>query len=202
MAAEVCDEKLLRLLKSGSEEAFLTLYRRYQGSVYRFAFEISGSPSVAEDVTQEVFTVLIEGSHGFDPSRGSLLPYLLGMARHLVLRSVDRDRTRASAAEATGEGKNVSSASREDPHNALIRLESIRSVQRATLSLPQHYREAVALCDLNEMTYQEAAAVLECSVGTVRSRLHRGRMLLLQKLKGEKGLEGAGKALEPKRCLA
>jgi RNA polymerase sigma-70 factor (ECF subfamily) len=199
---EVSDGKLLKLLRRGSEEAFKALYRRYQGSIYRFAFEMSGSPSVAEEVTQEVFTALIEGNHRFDSSRGSLAAYLLGMTRHVVLRSIARDRPHVSVEEATGEGKCLSPPSAEDPLAALVRRESIRSVQEAILSLPRHYREAVVLCDLNEMTYDEAAAVLECSVGTVRSRLHRGRVLLLQKLRGEESLEGASKASEPRRCLA
>ena len=200
MAAEIADEKLLTLLKSGSEEAFVALYRRHQGSVYRFAFGISGSESLAEEVTQEAFTALIEGNHGFDPSRGRLGPYLLGMARHLVLRSLARDRAHVSVEEAVGEGQSLSPSSPEDPQAVLARNESIRSLHKAILSLPQHYREAVVLCDLHEMSYDEASAVLECSVGTVRSRLHRGRTLLLQKLKGEKGVEGANKAIEPKRC--
>jgi len=200
--AEASDGKLLKLLKRGSEDAFTTLYRRHQGSVYRFAFQMSGSPIVAEEVTQEVFVALIEGNHRFEPSRGSLPTYLLGMARHMVLRFIERDLPYAPVENATGESKSLSPGSPEDPLAALVRMESIRSVHKAILSLPRHYREAVVLCDLNEMTYEEAAAVLGCSVGTVRSRLHRARTLLLQKLKGEKGHEGAGKALEPNRCLA
>jgi len=199
---EVSDRKLLRLLRRGSEDAFIALYRRHQGSVYRFAYQMSGSPYLAEEATQEVFTALIEGNHHFDPTRGSLPTYLLGMARHMVLRSMERNRPYVSAHEATGEGKTLSPASPEDPLAALVRMESIRSVQQAILSLPRHYREAVVLCDLNEMTYDEAAAVLECSVGTVRSRLHRARVLLFQKLRGEESLGGASRAFEPRRCPA
>jgi RNA polymerase sigma-70 factor (ECF subfamily) len=60
--------------------------------------------------------------------------------------------------------------------------ETIARVRKAVASLPENYREAVILCDLEEMSYEEAAQALECPVGTVRSRLHRGRAILLEKL--------------------
>ena len=71
----------------------------------------------------------------------------------------------------------------ENPLGDLTRKETIEEVRRAVLSLPGHYREVVVLCDLHEMDYAEASSVLSCSVGTVRSRLHRARRLLLDKLK-------------------
>jgi RNA polymerase sigma-70 factor (ECF subfamily) len=64
-----------------------------------------------------------------------------------------------------------------------VRRERIDRVRDAVLSLPAHYREAVVLCDLQRLSYQEAAEALECAVGTVRSRLHRGRALLIGKLR-------------------
>jgi RNA polymerase sigma-70 factor (ECF subfamily) len=84
----------------------------------------------------------------------------------------------------------------------MTRREAIDSVRQAILSLPEHYREAVVLCDLNEMSYEETASVLDCSVGTVRSRLHRGRALLLQKLTGGVKVEPAREAINGSRCLA
>jgi len=84
----------------------------------------------------------------------------------------------------------------------MSRRETIHSVRQAILSLPGHYREAVVLCDLNEMSYQDTAAVLGCSVGTVRSRLHRGRALLMQKLTGGIKAEAGNEAIDPNRCLA
>jgi RNA polymerase sigma factor (sigma-70 family) len=60
--------------------------------------------------------------------------------------------------------------------------ETVERVRRAVGQLPESYREAVVLCDLEEMSYEEAAAALECPIGTVRSRLHRGRAMLLEKL--------------------
>jgi RNA polymerase sigma-70 factor (ECF subfamily) len=202
---EIQDEQLLRMMRAGDEEAFTTLYRRRQGGIYRFVLALSGSAPLADDVTQEVFMALIRDSRGYDPSRGSLAAYLLGMARHHALRFLKRDRTYVSipqGGDGSGDSGALASLSPEDPHYAMSRRETIHSVQQAILSLPGHYREAVVLCDLNEMSYEEAASVLGCSVGTVRSRLHRGRAVLIQKLTGGAKVEAGNEAIDPSRCLA
>ena len=202
---EIQDEQLLRMMQLGDEDAFTTLYRRRQGGIYRFVLEMSGSTSLAEDVTQEVFMALIRDNRGYDPSRGSLGAYLLGMARHHALRLIKRDRTYVSILQTwdgSGDSTDLTPLSPENPHSEMSRRESIHWVQQAILSLPEHYREAVVVCDLNEMSYEDAASVLGCSVGTVRSRLHRGRALLSQKLAGGKKVEAGSKAIDPNRCLA
>jgi RNA polymerase sigma-70 factor (ECF subfamily) len=127
------------------------------------------------------------------------------MARHHALRFLKRDRTYVSipqGRDGSGDSGARASLSPEDPHHAMSRRETIHSVQQAILSLPGHYREAVVLCELNEMSYEEAASVLGCSVGTVRSRLHRGRALLIQKLTGGSRIEAGNEAIDPNRCLA
>jgi len=199
---EIRDEQLLKMMQGGDEDAFTTLYRRRQGGIYRFVLEMSGSTSLAEDVTQEVFMAVIRDSRGYDPSRGSLGAYLLGMARHHALRLLKRDRTYVSIEDGSRDSGDLTPLSPENPHSEMSRRESIHLVQQAILSLPEHYREAVVLCDLNEMSYEDTASVLGCSVGTVRSRLHRGRALLIQKLGGGKKVEADSKAIDPSGCLA
>jgi RNA polymerase sigma-70 factor (ECF subfamily) len=182
------DYDLLRRMRAGEEEAFLALYRRSQGPIYRFALHMSGSPSIAEDVTQEVFLVLIEGLDRFDPARGTLPGYLLGISRKLVLRRLEKDRAFLSlpdeeqAASANGHAAVLATAP-ATATNGHSRREVIARVRRATLTLPANYREVVVLCDLQEMSYEEAAEVIGCAVGTVRSRLHRARALLGGKLR-------------------
>jgi RNA polymerase sigma-70 factor (ECF subfamily) len=79
------------------------------------------------------------------------------------------------------------SAGGEDLLDDLTRRETIEHLRLAVMSLPPVYREAVVLCDLSDASYEEAAAVLECPVGTVRSRLSRARAMLVQKLSGVRG---------------
>jgi RNA polymerase sigma-70 factor, ECF subfamily len=180
------DDQLLRLMMAGDEAAFTTLYRRRQGGVYRFALQMSGSEALAEDVTQEVFIVLMREAERYDATRGSLQSYLYGIARNHVLRRLERDRPFVQFADDAEEADVLSSelfVAREDPLSDLLHSEMIESVRQAVLALPAHYREVVVLCDLHEMSYAEAAAALSCAVGTVRSRLHRARALLIDRLR-------------------
>jgi len=80
--ASVSDAELLRLMAAGDERAFITLYQRHQGPVYRFALLMTGAANVAEEVTQEIFLAMIREPHRYDPARASLSAYLYGMARN------------------------------------------------------------------------------------------------------------------------
>lgn len=179
------DDDLLRRIQAGDEAAFTALYRRWQGPLYRFALRMSGRTAVAEDATQETFMTLLRGGGGFDARRGSLTAYLFGIARHRVQHRLERERPYVAMEDEEGapSGGAGLPASGDDPLDALARRERIERVRDAVLSLPLHYREAVVLCDLHHASYEEAAAALGCAVGTVRSRLHRGRDLLLGKLR-------------------
>lgn len=198
------DVDLLNQMISGDEQAFTVLYRRRQGGVYRFALQMSGSRGVAEDVTQEVFMVLMREAHRYDPKRGSLAAYLYGIARNHVLRRLERDRLFVQLADATEDDHGLGSATfvaDGDPLDDLTRNEMIDEVRQAVLALPARYREVVVLCDLHEMSYAEAAAVAGCAVGTIRSRLHRGRALLVEKLKSAKSA-GRDRLVNQERCFA
>jgi RNA polymerase sigma-70 factor (ECF subfamily) len=195
------DDELLSRLQSGDEQAFVTLYRRRQASLYRFVLHMSGSASVAEDVTQEVFLALIRNECGFDPERGSLSGYLFGIARKLVLRHLERGRSDVALEADPDESNLPALAVHEDPLADMTRRESIESVRRAVQVLPRRYREVVVLCDLEELDYRDAALALGCPIGTVRSRLHRARGLLLEKLLQERTKRPVVAALNPARCV-
>ena len=180
------DDDLLLRMRAGDEEAFTTLYRRRQAGVYRFALHMSGSPSVAEEVTQEVFLVLIRQPGQFDPAKGSLASFHFGVARNRVLRCLERERWYAPMADDSPEndssqGQGCTPTSLEDPLDGLTQRETIERVRQAVQALPLKYRELVVLCDLQELSYEDAAQALGCALGTVRSRLHRARALLLEK---------------------
>lgn len=190
-AKEQSDDDLLRRLLAGDEDAFVLLYRRWKGRIYRFALHMSRSAPIAEDVTQEVFMILIGGSSQFDPALGTVPGYLFGIARNQVRRRFERDGVLVPFAEPGSADRDAErAAGGNGAHPGVIvapvdpsRGEVIASVRQAVLSLPVHYREVVVLCDLQEMSYEEAAAILDCAVGTVRSRLHRARTLLAAKLR-------------------
>ncbi len=184
---QTSDHDLLNRMLAGDEDAFTLLYRQRQGAVYRFALQMTGSVVIAEDVTQEVFMTLIEHGRRFDPARGALASFLYGIARNCVLRRLEKDRWADAELE--------DSAGEDDLLEDLTRRETIDQVRRAVLSLPATYREAVVLCDLQDVCYQDAADVLGCPVGTVRSRLNRGRAMLARKLKVRAATAGAGESV-------
>jgi RNA polymerase sigma-70 factor (ECF subfamily) len=191
--AEASNNHLLRRMQAGDEEAFVALYRRLQRGIFSFALQMSGCASIAEEVTQEVFLTLIRDPRRYDARRGALSAYLYGIARNCVLRSLQTRRSDTPIEEEEGA---ESLLVQENPLGDLTRKETIEEVRRAVLSLPEHYREVVVLCDLHEMDYAEAGNVLSCSVGTVRSRLHRARRLLLEKLKSRSAGSPARLALQ------
>ena len=181
------DSDLLRLLSGGDEKAFLDFYRRHQGVVYRFALQMSGKTEIAEEVTQDVFVVVMKLAKRYDSERGSVAAFLYGIARNFVLRALERERPYLTllddpAGDCAGRlAREV--AAEQDVLGELAQNERMETLRRAVLALPPAYREVVVPCDLNERDYAEAASALGCAIGTVRSRLHRARALLAEKMR-------------------
>lgn len=187
LAASISDEELLRQMIAGDANAFEQLYDRRQGGIYQFALNMSGSHSLAEDVVHDVFIELMRNGHQFDSSRGTVAGYLFGMARHKLLRRLKRERSFVSMTDGE-EGEDQLKVSERfltntNPLSDFVRSETIETVRQAVLSLPEHYREIVVLCSLHEMNYEQAAGIIGCPVGTVRSRLNRARAMLIEKLR-------------------
>jgi len=198
---DLSDSDLLRSMLAGDEEALALLYRRRQAAVYRFALQMSGSKTIAEDVTQEVFLFLMRDGHVFDPARGALSSFLLGVARNHVLRRLRVEQLLAPLGDDADEDvPSLHTTSDFCPLEDLTRAETIESVRKAVLSLPPKYREVVVLCELQDVSYVETAEILGCAIGTVRSRLHRARALLLEKLRPAAKVEETGAATV--RCFA
>ena len=197
------DSELLRSMLAGDEEALALLYRRRQGSIYRFALQMSGSKTIAEDVTQEVFLFLMREGHVFDPARGSVSAFLLGVARNHVLRRLRVEQLLAPLGDDSDDEVQLHASRDLCPLEDLTRAETIESVRKAVLSLPSKYREVVVLCELQDISYGETAEILGCAIGTVRSRLHRARALLLAKLRPAAEADEAGSAtVKSARCFA
>jgi RNA polymerase sigma-70 factor (ECF subfamily) len=188
---ELPDDELLRRMIAGDEDAFASLFRRRQGGLYRFALQMTGSTATAEDVTQEAFMTLIRDPKRFDADRGSVSAFLFGIARNHIMRRMQLERAFVAMPEGHEEEFATSMKNRagghpsatENPAEILTRTETIDRVREAVLTLPAVYREVVVLCDLQELSYEDVAATIGCAIGTVRSRLHRARNLLISKLR-------------------
>jgi RNA polymerase sigma-70 factor, ECF subfamily len=194
---EPSDEALLSATAGGSREAFAELFRRRHRDVYRFALHLAGDPALADDVTQDTFILVMRDAARFVAGRATVTAWVCGIARNCCRQRLDRERRFEPLSEDdAGDTRQANS----DPIGSLTRAEDIERLREAVLRLPLHYREVVVLCDLQEMSYTDAALAVGCSVGTIRSRLHRGRELLAVKLAGRAQTERAvpGGA----RCLA
>lgn len=162
---------------AGDREAFGALYRRRRPDVYRFAMHMIGAAGAAEDVAQDVFLTVINQACRYDPRRAGVLAWLLGIARNHARRRLSERRHDPLPEAETGPRIDL------DPAESVLRAQETAALRRALIALPIVYREAIVLCDLQELTYQEAAAAAGCAVGTVRSRLHRGRAMLTEAMR-------------------
>ena len=198
---DVPDEQLLSRIAVGDGEALTALFRRRQGDVYRVAMLMTGSAAAAEDVTQDVFLSVIRDASRFEPGRASVAAWLCGIARNHARRRLDREWRTVPLPEHSELTRAVP-AVQPDPVGDLSSAEQLERLRRAVLSLPIRYREVVVLCDLQELSYTDAAVALDCGVGTVRSRLHRARALLAAKLRATVNGCAPASAKKITRCLA
>jgi RNA polymerase sigma-70 factor (ECF subfamily) len=181
---ETTDDVLLRRAARGDEEAFTLVYRRHQAPIYRFALRMTGSAWAAEEIVQDVFMTLIRDPKKYDARLGTVSAFLYGVARNRVLKYRERLPREVALEEKNedGTGSGVILKDTVTPAVWAEKRERSAQVRAAVLELPDEFREAVVLCELQDMSYEEAAAIIGCPIGTIRSRLHRGRTLLLAKL--------------------
>ena len=175
---------LLRRAGKGDEEAFTLLYRRHQAALYRFALRMSGNAWTAEEIVQDVFMTLMRDPKKFDPERGTLGAFLYGITRNRVLKHLERSPREISLDERKEDGASLEATLQDfvTPATVAEKRELIELVWAAVLGLPAEFRETVVLCELEELSYEEAAAMIGCPIGTIRSRLYRGRALLMARL--------------------
>lgn len=158
--------------RRGNEQAFLELYHRHRTPIYRFAWRLTGSDTAAEDVTQECFLALLEGSR-FDERRGSLRTYLFGIARFLAMKRIRL---------AERESLETDVPAPHDPFGDTMQAERRELVAAAIAALPALQKEALILFEYEELSLEEIAQVVSADVGAVKARLARARESLRRKL--------------------
>lgn len=177
------EAELVTRLQAGSDSAFDWLVTYYHASVYNLVYGILSDPADAADVTQEVFLHAFRGIHGF--RRGSSLKtwlYRISVRQALNHRRWCWRHHRQQVSIDGDEEGNTSVLELQDaeatPFEQFATREMQQTVRRALVAVPTAFRSAVILRDLEGLSYEEIAEVLEVSVGTVKSRILRGRRLL------------------------
>ena len=146
-------------------------FEQHKDAVYRFAWRMAG-PAAADDITQDVFVTLLRHPGRFDPSRGTLRAFLLGIARNLVLKQWQAAHRLEPLDDEALVGEPI------DPARGDVG----ELVGLAVRALPPLQREVVILAEYDGMTLAEIANAVEADVGTVKSRLHRARENLRRRL--------------------
>ncbi len=145
--------------------------------LYNFAYWLAQNRDEAQDLVQETFTKALRGFDSFQ--RGTnFRAWMFRILRNTFLTS----RTGLRAVPTLEIDETVEPAAQDDPERHLLRVRDREAIERAIEALPVHYREVVLLCDVEEMRYQEIADLLQVPIGTVMSRLARGRRLMRESL--------------------
>jgi len=189
-AAEVA---FVEKLRNGDQLAFDQLVNRYSGDIYGLLYRITRDPEEAKDITQETFLRAFKAIAGFR-GEASVKTWLFRIAinqsrnRFRWWKRRKRDKTVSlESSVAPGEAQRpygeVVAADTLTPEEDVLRREQAALLQQAISELPRHFREAVVLCDVQGFAYEEIASILEINIGTVKSRISRGRRELRNKLK-------------------
>ncbi len=167
------DAGLLVATAHGDADAFASFYRRHLRQVVGFCLRATGDPDVAADLTAEVFAAAIEAAGRYQPSRDSALPWLLGIARNKLLESRRRGRVEDRLR------RRLRMAPLELGDDDLRRVGELAALDEIAVAaavdgLPAAERDAVRARVIDERSYREIAATLECSESVVRQRVSRG----------------------------
>lgn len=173
------DELLLEKAGAGESAAFLQIYERHRDPVFRFAYRLSGSVEVAEDITHDCFLGILRQPANFRPGRATLKTYLLGAARNLWLkrlrmqdREIELDVITELKFEASGRG----------PLREILDDELTAAVKQAVSDLPPMQREALVLFEYEGLALNEIADIVGADTGAIKARLHRARQGLRSSL--------------------
>jgi RNA polymerase sigma-70 factor (ECF subfamily) len=152
--------------------------RRYGRKIYNFAYRLTGNPDDAADLVQEVLLRVRRGLEHYRP--GSFEAWLWRITRNAFLDEIRRRKRRPTSPLPDPDRSSLAVSPSPDEVLAGVRLSE--DVQSALLKLPYDFREAVVLCDVVGLTYAEIADAIGVPVGTVRSRIHRGRKMMRELL--------------------
>ena len=176
--------EILESCRAGSRDAFRALYDIYQARVYSMAlYFFHGNSAVAGDVTQQVFLKLMTSIHQF---RGDA-EFSTWLYRLVVNACMDTARSQRPLTLGADRSRLETLASADSQEEDYARAQMGKSVRAAVAALPPKFRMAVLLRYFDDLSYEQMAKALRCSMGTVASRLSRGHKMLAERLKGVVG---------------
>jgi RNA polymerase sigma-70 factor, ECF subfamily len=180
------DPELVRRCLAGDRNAWESIVQQHHQRIYNLAYRFTGRFDEAEDLTQEIFLKMYRTLHSYRSEAGALGTWIVRVARnHFVdhYRKHKTERTHTDSLEVEYETAEANPARYPNPAESLEKRETSERVHRALSKLSHDLREAVILRDLEELTYEEIAVILDTPLGTVKSRINRGRVELAKILR-------------------
>lgn len=187
------DRTLVESCRSGDEAAWRSLVDRHTRRVFRIAYQFTGRVEEAEDLTQEVFVRVLRTLDRFDAAQGAFGAWLTTLARRQAIDNYRRRRQERIRRVEGSMALDLAQALEEVPLQRLEREERVQLVHSGLRALPADLREVLVLCDLQELGYEEIARTLDIPLGTVKSRINRGRLELAKRLLTRRQLATAGR---------
>ncbi|MBA3633928.1 MAG: sigma-70 family RNA polymerase sigma factor [Acidobacteria bacterium] len=189
-ACSSVEAEFIERLKAGDAAAFDTLVTRYTNDIYALLFRITMDAEEAGDLTQETFLSVFKAIRKF---RGEadlktwLFRIAINQSRNRFRWWTRRKREKTISLDAPFGNSETPvqetiSGNFANPEEKILRREREKVLTNALRELPDIFREAVVLCDIEDLSYEEIASVLEINIGTVKSRIARGREALRRKL--------------------
>jgi RNA polymerase sigma-70 factor, ECF subfamily len=174
---------ILELLANDLDHNFQRLVSSFQQRLYAFALRQTGSPQDAEDIVQEAFMRAYHALADYPPERIRLMklqPWLYKITLHIFYRHRSRNRLQSTPLDLSEESAllNVEDDGSAQPERALIDREEMREIETQLSRLPEQYRAAISCYYLGELSYREIADLLNQPLGTVKSHVYRGTLLL------------------------
>jgi RNA polymerase sigma-70 factor (ECF subfamily) len=170
--------------RRGDEAAWRELVARHTRRVFGIAYRFVGRVDEAEDLTQDIFVKVFQSLDRYRESDGAFTTWLGTVARNHAIDNYRRRREEKARRIEDPAVLDVVPAGDESPLRSLERQDQARLVHRGLRALPADLREALVLCDLQGLSYEETAAALQVPLGTVKSRINRGRIELARRLMG------------------
>jgi len=189
MVEKPSDEALAAKAKEGDIRSFEELFEKYKKPILNFIYRMIGNKETAEEVTQEVFIKMYKNLAIYDPGK-KFITWIYTIARNLAKNALrDRKYFRdASLEEVIAEGdeqvtlKDVISDDTMRPDTIAENEELANEAQKILDSMPVKYKEVITLCNIQNLTYKEAAGIIGCSILTVMMRLKSAKKLFMEKL--------------------
>ena len=178
------DIELMLRAKTGDDSAFTELMRRHYKGVVNYVYRFTNDRANSEDLAQEVFLRVYRSVKRYNP-QAKFSTWLYKIATNLCITEVKSRNKEQSVSldemqENTGD---LGDSKSEDPSDPTYRREIGTAIFEALRSLPERERVAITLCKYEDLPYEEVAEVIGCTIGAVKTYVHRGRMKLIEKLK-------------------